>query len=228
MLITSPIIAEAVAVIGGYPMGSVPFGLIATRLAGLGDVAQHRLAQHRRDQRAAHRPARPGAVLALLADGGKGAVAVLLMQWLSGLGRGGRNLAGGAAFLGHCFPVWLKFKGGKGVATSAGFGTMIAIAWPAGLAAGATWIVMAYIFRFSSLAGLTAAVSAPIYVFLFTQTPEAKLWMAVFMALLIFIRHHENIRRLLKGEEPRIGSRPPEAAATAATDIGHNGGPPLA
>ncbi len=99
------------------------------------------------------------------------------------------------------------------------FGTMIAIAWPAGLLAGATWIVMAAIFRMSSLAALTAAALAPLYVFLTGQTPEAKLWLAAFMAVLIFIRHHENIRRLLKGEEPRIGAKAPakEAAAPKAT-----------
>src|SRR6202043_1600045 len=102
-------------------------------------------------------------------------------------------LAGGAAFVGHLFPVWLKFRGGKGVATF--FGTMIAIAPPAGLLAGATWILMAGVFRLSSLAALTAAAMAPLYVFLANQTPEAKLWLAAFMAVLIFIRHHENIRR---------------------------------
>jgi glycerol-3-phosphate acyltransferase PlsY len=113
-------------------------------------------------------------------------------------------IAGGAAFVGHLLPVWLKFRGGKGVATF--FGTLIAIAWPAGLLAGATWIVVALIFRISSLAGLAAAALAPLYVLLTGQTPEAKLWLALFMGVLIFIRHHENIGRLLKGEEPRLGS----------------------
>jgi glycerol-3-phosphate acyltransferase PlsY len=202
-LIANPIVADGLAVVGGYLLGSIPFGLIATRLGGAGDLRQigsgnigatNVLRTGRRDL----------AAITLVGDGGKAAVAVLLMQWLSGSAEAAA-LAGGAAFLGHCFPVWLKFRGGKGVATF--FGAMIAIAWPAGLAAGATWIVMALLFRISSLAALTAAVLAPVFVFLFNQTPEAKLWMSVFMAVLIFVRHHENIRRLLKGEEPRIGAR---------------------
>jgi glycerol-3-phosphate acyltransferase PlsY len=202
-LIADPIVADGLAVVGGYLLGSIPFGLIATRLGGAGDLRQigsgnigatNVLRTGRRDL----------AAITLVGDGGKAAVAVLLMQWLSGSAEAAA-LAGGAAFLGHCFPVWLKFRGGKGVATF--FGAMIAIAWPAGLAAGATWIVMALLFRISSLAALTAAVLAPVFVFLFNQTPEAKLWMSVFMAVLIFVRHHENIRRLLKGEEPRIGAR---------------------
>jgi glycerol-3-phosphate acyltransferase PlsY len=210
MIIANPIVADGLAVVGGYLLGSIPFGVIATRLGGAGDVrsigsgnigATNVLRTGRRDL----------ALITLLGDGGKGAAAVLLMLWLSGRPEAAA-IAGGAAFLGHCFPVWLGFKGGKGVSTF--FGTMIAIAWPAGLAAGATWIAVALVFRISSLAALTAAVLAPVYVFLFNQTPEAKLWMALFMAVLIFVRHHENIRRLLKGEEPRIGAR--AAAAKCA------------
>jgi glycerol-3-phosphate acyltransferase PlsY len=186
----------------GYLLGSIPFGVIVTRLGGAGDVrkigsgnigATNVLRTGRRDL----------AAITLLGDGGKGAAAVLIAQLITH-SADAAALAGGAAFVGHLFPVWLGFKGGKGVATF--FGTMIAIAWPAGLAAGATWIVMAFVFRMSSLAALTAAALAPLYVFLFNQTPESKLWLAAFMAVLIFIRHHENIRRLLKGEEPRIGA----------------------
>ena len=190
-------------VVGGYLLGSIPFGVIATRLGGAGDLrdigsgsigATNVLRTGRRDL----------AAITLIGDGGKGALAVLLAQWLLGSAEMAA-LAGGSAFLGHLFPVWLRFRGGKGVATF--FGTMIAIAWPAGLLAGATWIVVAAIFRVSSLAALTAAALCPLYVFLTGQTPEAKLWLAAFMAVLIFIRHHENIRRLLKGEEPRIGGK---------------------
>jgi acyl phosphate:glycerol-3-phosphate acyltransferase len=222
MLIADPRVADALAVVGGYLLGSIPFGVIVTRMGGTADLrsigsgsigATNVLRTGRRDL----------ALITLLGDGGKGAVAVLLMQWLSG-SAAVAAIAGGAAFLGHCFPVWLRFRGGKGVATF--FGTMIAIAWPAGLAAGATWIVMALVFRFSSLAGVTAAAMAPVYVFLFNQTPEAKLWMAVFMAVLIFVRHHTNIQRLLKGEEPRSGRSAPRAPS--ADGVGHNGGPPLA
>jgi glycerol-3-phosphate acyltransferase PlsY len=202
MIAANPALAVALAVVGGYLLGSIPFGVIATRLAGVGDVrnvgsgnigATNVLRTGRRDL----------ALITLLGDGGKGAAAVLLAGWLLHSAEAAA-VAGGAAFLGHCFPVWLKFKGGKGVSTF--FGTMIAIAWPAGLLAGATWILMALIFRISSLSALTAAALAPLYVFLTGQTPEAKLWMAAFMAVLIFIRHHENIRRLLRGEEPRIGA----------------------
>jgi glycerol-3-phosphate acyltransferase PlsY len=137
----------------------------------------------------------------------------LLAGWLMGSVEMAA-LAGGAAFLGHLFPVWLKFRGGKGLATAAG--VMFAIAWPAALLAGATWLAMALVFRISSLASLSAAAVAPLFVFLTGQTPEAKLWLALFMAVLIFIRHHANIRRLLKGEEPRIGSKAAPATAAAS------------
>ena len=162
------------------------------------------------------------ALITLIGDGGKGAAAVGLAT-LAFHSAEAAAVAGGAAFVGHLFPVWLGFKGGKGVATF--FGTMIAIAWPAGLLAGATWIVMAAIFRFSSLAALTAVALAPVYVFLTGQAPEPKLYLAVFMAVLVFVRHHENIRRLLKGDEPRIGALAKQVSEEA---IGHNGGPPLA
>jgi acyl phosphate:glycerol-3-phosphate acyltransferase len=198
----TPAMLYGLCVVFGYLLGSIPFGVIVTRLGGVGDVrkigsgnigATNVLRTGRRDL----------AAITLVGDGGKGAVAVLLALVLTH-SADAAALAGGAAFVGHLFPVWLGFRGGKGVATF--FGTMIAIAWPAGLAAGATWVVMAYVFRMSSLAALAAAALAPLYVFLFNQTPESKLWLAVFMAVLIFIRHHDNIRRLLKGEEPRIGA----------------------
>jgi glycerol-3-phosphate acyltransferase PlsY len=201
MVFAGPL-AYAACLVGGYLMGSIPFGVIVTRLGGAGDVrkigsgnigATNVLRTGRRDL----------ALITLIGDGGKGAAAVGLAT-LVFHSANAAALAGGAAFLGHLFPVWLGFKGGKGVATF--FGTLIAIAWPAGLLAGATWIVMALIFRMSSLAALTAAALAPLYVFLTGQTPEAKLWLAAFMAVLIFLRHHENIRRLLKGEEPRLGA----------------------
>jgi acyl phosphate:glycerol-3-phosphate acyltransferase len=212
MLVSNPVLAAGLCVLGGYLLGSIPFGVIVTRLGGAGDVrkigsgnigATNVLRTGRREL----------AALTLLGDAGKGAVAVLLAGWLLG-GAQMAALAGGAAFLGHLFPIWLGFKGGKGVGTF--FGVMIAIAWPAGLLAGATWIVVAAIFRLSSLAALAAAALCPLYVFLTGQTPEAKLWLSLFMAVLIFIRHHENIRRLLKGEEPRIGAKPEAASANAS------------
>ncbi|MGZ6039506.1 MAG: glycerol-3-phosphate acyltransferase, partial [Phenylobacterium sp.] len=112
-------------------------------------------------------------------------------------------LAGGAAFFGHLFPVWLGFKGGNGVATF--FGTLLAAAWPVGLIGGATWLLMAALFRISSLAALTAAVVAPLAALLLHRPAVALL--AAVMAVLIYIRHLPNIRRMLKGEEPRIGGK---------------------
>jgi glycerol-3-phosphate acyltransferase PlsY len=201
-------VAIAAAVIGGYLLGSIPFGVIATRLGGAGDVrsigsgnigATNVLRTGRKDL----------ALITLLGDGGKGAVAVFI-AWLLTRNAGVQtqailtSLAGGAAFLGHLFPVWLKFKGGKGVATF--FGTLLAAAWPVGVAAGATWIVMAAIFRMSSLAALVAAALAPAYAILLGR-PHPIAALALFMAVLIYIRHRENIARILKGQEPKIGKK---------------------
>ncbi len=193
--------AALIALVGGYLLGSIPFGVIITQLGGAGDVraigsgnigATNVLRTGRKDL----------AFLTLLGDGGKGAVAVLLARFL--LGEDAAALAGGAAFVGHIFPVWLRFKGGKGVATF--FGVMLAAAWPVGVLAGATWIAVAAILRWSSLAALTAAALAPIFAVLLHQPPPIVL-LALFMAFLIFYRHQENIRRLLKGEEPKIGAK---------------------
>jgi glycerol-3-phosphate acyltransferase PlsY len=198
--------ALLISLIGGYLLGSIPFGVIITRLGGLGDVRQigsgnigatNVLRTGRRDL----------ALLTLLGDGGKGIVAVLAARAL--FGPDAAALAGGAAFVGHIFPIWLGFKGGKGVATF--FGIMLAAAWPVGVAAALTWIAMAAVLRWSSLAALTAAVLAPLYALLLHQR-LAILILAVFTALLILYRHQENIRRLLKGEEPKIGGK--KAAAT--------------
>jgi glycerol-3-phosphate acyltransferase PlsY len=198
----------AIALAGGYLLGSIPFGVLVMQAAGAGDPraigsgnigATNVLRSGRRDL----------ALLTLIGDGGKGALAVLA-AWLVTRGRGDHAqalltcLAGGAAFLGHLFPVWLKFKGGKGVATF--FGTLLAAAWPVGLLAGATWLLMAAVFRISSLAALTAAVLAPIYVFVLHR-PHPVAVLAVVMGVLIYIRHAANIRRLLAGEEPRMGGK---------------------
>lgn len=210
----SPVLIAA-AVAGGYLLGSIPFGLIAARLGGQGDIrsigsgnigATNVLRTGRKDL----------AALTLLGDGGKGAVAVLL-AWLATRDKGVdaqatlTAIAASSAFLGHLFPVWLKFKGGKGVATF--FGTLLAAAWPVGLAAGATWIAMAVLFRMSSLAALTAAALAPVYVVLVFDRPYPIAAMALFMAVLIYIRHKDNIARLLKGQEPRIGGKKDKEAA---------------
>ena len=195
-----PPLAIAVCLVGGYLLGSILFGVLITRFAKVGDLRQigsgnigatNVLRTGRKDL----------ALFTLLGDGGKGAVAVLIAQAL--WGSDAAALAGGAAFVGHLFPVWLKFRGGKGVATF--FGVMLAAAWPAGLACAATWIAMAMVFRYSSLAALTAAALAPIYA-LGTQQPRSIAALALVMALLILVRHRENIQRLMAGQESRIGS----------------------
>jgi glycerol-3-phosphate acyltransferase PlsY len=212
----------AAAVVGGYLLGSIPFGVIVMRLAGAGDPRA--IGSGNIGATNVLRSGRRGlAALTLLGDGGKGAVAVLI-AWLATRDEPGEwthlimCIAGGAAFVGHVFPVWLGFKGGKGVATF--FGTLLAAAWPVGLIAGATWLLMAAVFRISSLAALTAVVVAPIAAILLHRPAAA--WLAVAMAVLIYIRHEANIRRLLKGEEPRMGGKKAEAA-----NLGHNGGPEL-
>jgi glycerol-3-phosphate acyltransferase PlsY len=207
------IIQIGAALAGGYLLGSIPFGVVVMKAAGAGDPRNigsgnigmtNVLRSGRRDL----------AALTLLGDGGKGALAVLL-AWLATRGSSDQAqavltcLAGGAAFVGHIFPVFLRFKGGKGVATF--FGTLPAAAWPVGMIAGATWLLMAALFRISSLAALTAAVVAPIAALLLGRPVVAVL--ALVMAVLIYIRHEANIRRLLKGEEPKMGGSKKAPAA---------------
>jgi glycerol-3-phosphate acyltransferase PlsY len=205
----------AIAVVGGYLLGSIPFGVLVMRAAGAGDPRA--IGSGNIGATNVLRSGRKGlAAATLLGDGGKGAVAVLL-AFLATRGSDLQSqavltsLAGGAAFLGHLFPVWLGFKGGKGVATF--FGTLLAAAWPVGLAAGATWILVAFVFRISSLGALTAALLAPIYALLLGRPVIALL--ALFMGLLIYVRHAANIGRLLKGEEPRIGAKKAQERAGA-------------
>ena len=194
--------------LGGYLLGSIPFGVIITRAAGAGDVrnigsgnigATNVLRTGRKDL----------ALATLLLDAGKGAAALLIARWLFDNDMVA-VIAGGAAFLGHLFPVWLGFKGGKGVATF--FGLIIAAAWPLGLMAGATWLIVAFVLRYSSLAALVASAATPLYALLplaalGLPAPAPVLALSVFTAVLIWIRHHENIGRLLKGTESRIGSK---------------------
>jgi glycerol-3-phosphate acyltransferase PlsY len=187
------------AVLLGYLLGSIPFGVLVTRVAGVGDVraigsgnigATNVLRTGRRDL----------ALITLLLDGGKGAVAVLICRALWGDEAG--TVAGAAAFIGHIFPVWLRFQGGKGVATF--FGVMLAAYWPVGVAAAATWLIVAAVLRYSSLAALTAAVLSPIFAVALHQ-PKGAALLALLTAALIVLRHRTNIKRLLQGTEPRIG-----------------------
>ncbi len=204
----------AITVVGGYLLGSIPFGLIATRLGGAGDIRQigsgnigatNVLRSGRKDL----------ALITLVGDAGKGVVAVLLARFLTHGNPAIIALAGGAAFLGHLFPVWLKFKGGKGVATF--YGVLLSACWPVGVLAAITWLAMAALFRISSLAALTAAVLAAPFA-LATDQPYPMLGLCLFMAVLIFIRHRENIARLLKGQEPRIGKKKDAEAPPPASE----------
>lgn len=183
----------------GYLLGSVPFGLVLTRATGIdlraigsGNIGATNVL----------RTGRKGLALAtLLLDSGKGAIAALLAWWLAGHEAG--LAAGFGAVLGHNFPVWLGFKGGKGVATT--LGVLIATAWPVGLGACATWLVMAAVFRYSSLAALVALAAAPAYAWYLAGENVAA--MAAGLALLAFVRHQDNIRRLVAGTETKIGSK---------------------
>lgn len=190
----------------GYLLGSIPFGLVITKAAGLGDIrsvgsgnigATNVLRTGRQDL----------ALATLLLDSGKGAIAVIiayLMGWRP-------EVAGAAAFLGHCYPVWLGFKGGKGVATF--LGTLFALHFPAGIFAGATWLAVAFLLKYSSLAALVAASATPLVLYAMGKPFYALA--VLFMTLLIFIRHKTNIARLLSGEEPKIGEKKEAAAAGA-------------
>ncbi len=184
----------------GYLLGSVPFGLVITRALGLGDLRQIGSGNIGATNvlRTGNKPA---ALATLLLDAGKGAIAVLLARHFAG--EDAALVAGAAAFLGHCFPVWLGFKGGKGMATF--LGTLIALDWRVGLMCCATWLLVALIARISSLSALISAAMAPVYAWALGKPPLMAA--ALFMTVLIFIRHKANIARLLDGTEPRIGAK---------------------
>ena len=188
------------ALAGGYLLGSIPFGLLFTSLAGQGDIRKIGSGNIGATNvlRTGNRWA---AAATLICDGGKGAVAVLLARHY--FGDMAALFAALGAFLGHIFPVWLKFKGGKGVATF--LGVTLALYWPVGLMIAATWLVAALIGRISSLSALIAAALSSVYMVLFGLNDYAVLTTA--LTVLIFIMHRENIARLLKGDEPRIGAR---------------------
>jgi len=188
------------ALIGGYLLGAIPFGFIIAKIMGQGDIrnigsgnigATNVLRTGRKDL----------AFITLLLDAGKAGLAALIFQHVFGMPAG--LIAGTAALIGHCFPVWLKFKGGKGVATF--FGILFAVAWPVGLGAAAVWLASAFITRMSSLSALLAATLSPGIALALGMTHIAI--MALGLAVIIIIRHHENIRRILNGTETRIGQK---------------------
>jgi acyl phosphate:glycerol-3-phosphate acyltransferase len=184
----------------GYLLGSIPFGLLLTQAAGLGDIRA--IGSGNIGATNVLRTGRRGlAAATLVLDAAKGALAVLLARALGG--PEAALWAGFGALLGHTFPVWLGFRGGKGVAT--GYGVLIAAAWPVGLAAGAIWLAMAKLTRLSSASALTSFALAPFLALLLADRATALMALAV--AVVIYTRHHENIRRLLAGTEPRIGNR---------------------
>jgi len=186
------------AAILGYLVGSIPFGVLITRALGLGDLRA--IGSGNIGATNVLRTGNKAAAAAtLVLDGGKGALAVLVARSLAG--EPAAMIAGFAAFLGHLYPVWLGFRGGKGVATF--LGLTLALAWPAGLAACATWLATAAATRLSSLAALVAAATTPLWLALFG--PPGAVWLGAALAALVFIRHQANIRRLLAGAEPRIG-----------------------
>jgi glycerol-3-phosphate acyltransferase PlsY len=188
------------AAIAGYLLGSVPFGLVLTKAAGLGDIRA--IGSGNIGATNVLRTGHKGLALAtLLLDGGKGAAAALLALVLAD--EAGMLVAGFAAVLGHNFPVWLGFKGGKGVATT--LGTLFAVSWPVGLACVGTWLAVAAVFRISSLSALVALALSPGFALYFAG-PQYAL-MAAGLAILGFIRHKANIIRLIRGEEPRIGGK---------------------
>ncbi|MGT2469059.1 glycerol-3-phosphate 1-O-acyltransferase PlsY [Mesorhizobium sp.] len=189
----------AIALVFGYLLGSIPFGLLITRAAGLGDVRN--IGSGNIGATNVLRTGNKGlAAATLLLDALKGTAAVLIAgHFLPDFGL----LAGFGAFLGHLFPVWLGFKGGKGVATY--LGVLLGLAWQGMLVFAVVWLAMAFLFRYSSLAALAAAVIVPIALYLIT-TPQIAGLFAV-MSLIVIIRHHANISRLLAGTEGRIGAK---------------------
>jgi glycerol-3-phosphate acyltransferase PlsY len=186
------------AVLTGYLCGSIPFGLLLTRAAGLGDVRSIGSGNI-----GATNVLRTGnkriAALTLFLDGLKGAVPVLLLTYYGSPQAG--MIAGLAAMAGHIFPVWLDFKGGKGVATS--IGVLLGLFWPLGLIFIALWLALAFAFRMSSLAGLVTSALTPLWAYFLGCTTELIL-STVIIAIVIWIMHRANIARLMKGEEPKI------------------------
>ena len=180
----------------GYLIGSLPFGVLITKLIGAGDLRE--IGSGNIGATNVLRTGRKGAALAtLLLDGGKGAVAVLIGSFWLFAG----PMAGLGAFLGHVFPIWLKFRGGKGVATF--LGIMLALSFWAGLATCATWALAAYLTRISSASALVAATLSPAFLAIFGRTDA--IWIVLVMVAFVWVRHAANIRRLIARTEPKIG-----------------------
>ena len=187
----------------GYLLGSIPFGVLLTRAFGAGDLRQ--IGSGNIGATNVLRTGRKGlAAATLILDGAKGAVAVLLARhFVPQLGDHAAMIAGAAAMIGHCYPVWLKFRGGKGVATL--LGLALALAWPIGLVFAAVWLGTVLLLRISSLGGMAGAVAAPIAALAFGY-PVYAVGLAG-LAVIVLWRHRENIARLRAGTEPRVGAK---------------------
>ncbi len=198
-LASSPGVLLVVAFLS-YLAGSIPFGVVITRAMGLGDLRA--IGSGNIGATNVLRTGNKGAaLLTVLLDAAKGGLAALAARALAG--EDAAQIAGLAAFLGHLWPVWLGFRGGKGISTF--LGVLLALAWPAGLLACAAWAATAALTRYSSLSGLVAAALSPVFAWA-TGRGDLVL-LAIGLAILIFVRHHANIRRLLDGTEPRIGKK---------------------
>lgn len=187
------------ALLLGYALGSIPFGLLLARWFGAGDLRA--IGSGNIGATNVLRTGRKGlAAATLLLDAAKGCLAVLLTEWLfPGYGL----LAAATAFLGHCFPVWLGFRGGKGVATM--MGVVLALHWPSALVFAVVWLGLLALLRISSVAGMTACISAPVSAAFFARFDLVLLLLG--LAAVALWNHRENLGRLLEGTEPRIGSR---------------------
>ena len=191
-------VAPTLSLVLSYLLGSIPFGVILTRLGGAGDLRT--IGSGNIGATNVLRTGRKGlAAATLLLDMAKGAVAVLLV---ASLFPGNTLLAAAGAFIGHCYPVWLRFKGGKGVATL--MGIVVALYWPLGLVYAVVWLGLLAGLRISSVAGMAAALSAPFAAALFGRFDLVLLLLA--LALIVLWKHRENVERLFSGTEPRIGA----------------------
>ncbi len=189
-----------VAAVLGYLLGSIPFGMVLTRFLGLGnlrDIGSGNIGA----TNVLRTGSKPAAALTLLLDGGKGAVAVLIARHF--IGPDAAQVAGLCAFLGHLFPVWLGFKGGKGVATF--LGLLLALAWPVGIACCLTWLATAMITRISSLSALVAAATSTVWMMVLGR-PDIFV-LGIILTLLVYQRHWANIARIKAGTEPKIGKK---------------------
>ena len=195
---TSPQLALILTAVLSYLLGAIPFGIVITRALGLGDLRQ--IGSGNIGATNVLRTGNKGAALAtLILDAAKGGIAVALARWL--VGEDAAQIAALASFLGHLFPVWLGFRGGKGVATT--LGVMWGLSWMVGAIACAAWLLFAALFRFSSLAALLSVAIAAGAGWLLVDPRTA--WLLTLLVPLVWVRHHENIARLLKGTEPKIG-----------------------